>query len=59
MQSFNDQNTVTVIYQVPEELNICLEKAASVFEVSEEAVVIQALKEFCEKHGIRRTDEIA
>lgn len=59
MWYLEDQKWVTIVYQLPEELDVRLEQAASVFRIPEEAVLIQALKEFFEKHGIRHMSEVA
>lgn len=54
MWHLDNQSTVTAKYHLPEELIARLEKASIVFGVPEEEIVIQALKEFFEKHGIRQ-----
>ncbi|MBI4551199.1 MAG: hypothetical protein HY710_02940 [Candidatus Latescibacteria bacterium] len=59
MWYLDDQKWVTIVYQLPEELDLRLEQASSVFRIPEEAILIQALKEFFEKHGIRRMREVA
>lgn len=54
MWHLDNQSTVTTAYHLPEELILSLEQASIIFGVEDEEIVIQALKEFFEKHGIRQ-----
>ena len=53
MWYLEDRAEVPAKYRLPAEFSSKLEKAAIVFGVEEEEIVVQALREFFEKHGIR------
>ncbi|MBI4551410.1 MAG: hypothetical protein HY710_04030, partial [Candidatus Latescibacteria bacterium] len=54
MWHLENQNTVAAEYHLPEDLILNLEKASIVFGMRDDEIVMQALKEFFEKHGIRQ-----
>lgn len=56
MWRVDEQTTVVSEYQIPVEMNGRLEQAAIVFGARQEEIVVQALREFFDKHGIRAPD---
>lgn len=52
MQHSDEQCIILTEYPLPEDTLLCLEKAGTLLGVSQQDIVIRALHEFFEKHGI-------
>ena len=52
MNHLKDQGTILTECKLTVEMLECIKKAEEVFGVEDQHIVMQALKEFFEKHGI-------